>query len=197
MEETIAIIAAHDHSSKFPDKETYPLFGRPLIEWAIDAAQRSARVDRVYVTTDDDNISKIAKRNRCKVIRLTSSFTQNSVHKVEAMRFVVSRLRSKLGIKPRVVVSLQATTPEIRNTDIDTAVDLLTKHHLWEAISVGQDGIQNGAVRVIRRSALYNTFLSDKIGVIRTDCIDVRSLEDIALLQQRYDSLERFEMIRN
>jgi len=59
--QNIAIIPARGGSKGIPRKNIQPLGGKPLIAWSIDAARKSMVVDRVIVSTDDEEIAEIAR----------------------------------------------------------------------------------------------------------------------------------------
>ena len=56
----IAIIPARGGSKRIPRKNIKPFAGRPMIEYAIRAAQACPQIDRVVVSTDDEEIAAIA-----------------------------------------------------------------------------------------------------------------------------------------
>lgn len=58
---TICIIPARGGSKGLPRKNIKMLAGRPLINWPIRAALASQVVDRVFVTTDDEEIAECAR----------------------------------------------------------------------------------------------------------------------------------------
>ena len=49
-------------SKGIPRKNIKLLSGKPLIEWTIDAASKAAQIDRVVVSTDDEEIATLAKQ---------------------------------------------------------------------------------------------------------------------------------------
>ena len=53
----LAIIPARGNSKRLPGKNTKNLLGKPLISWTINAALKSKYIDRVVVSTDDDEIA--------------------------------------------------------------------------------------------------------------------------------------------
>ena len=55
----LAIIPARAGSKGLPNKNKLPLFGKPLIQYSIEAALQSAYVDDVVVSTDDLDIMQI------------------------------------------------------------------------------------------------------------------------------------------
>jgi len=193
---SVAIIPARGGSKRLPRKNVYPFFGKPLIAWSIAAAQRSKLIEQVYVSTDDKEISEVAEELGCYVIPRPAKLGEDNVPKMVVIRHAAQWIETNMRIRPRYYVSLQANSPEIHGRDIDKAIKLLKERKLWEVISVNPDGVQNAAIRVIRASALNNTFLSAHIGVIQTNYVDVHTLEDIAVLQQRYGSMEKFEAVR-
>lgn len=56
----IAIIPARGGSKGIPKKNIYPLNGKPLISYSIEAALSSKLIDQVFVSTDDDQIANTA-----------------------------------------------------------------------------------------------------------------------------------------
>ena len=56
----LAIIPARGGSKGIPRKNIRPLAGKPLIGWTIDAAKQASCIDRLIVSTDDDEIASAA-----------------------------------------------------------------------------------------------------------------------------------------
>ena len=57
----IAIIPARSGSKRIPRKNIKPFSGKPMIAWSIIAAQQSGCFDRIVVSTDDLEISRVAQ----------------------------------------------------------------------------------------------------------------------------------------
>ena len=57
----VAIIPARGGSKGVPRKNIRDLGGKPLIQWTIEAARASNSVDRVIVSTDDDEIADVCR----------------------------------------------------------------------------------------------------------------------------------------
>lgn len=57
----IAIIPARGGSKRIPRKNIKPFAGKPMIAYAINAAHESKAFDRVVVSTDDEEIARIAR----------------------------------------------------------------------------------------------------------------------------------------
>ena len=60
MSKSICIILARGGSKRIPKKNIKIFHGRPIIEYSIEAARKSALFDEIMVSTDDSEISKIA-----------------------------------------------------------------------------------------------------------------------------------------
>lgn len=56
----VAIIPARGGSKRIPRKNVRPFCGRPMLAWSIAALQASGSVDRIVVSTDDDEIADTA-----------------------------------------------------------------------------------------------------------------------------------------
>jgi CMP-N-acetylneuraminic acid synthetase len=57
----LAIIPARGGSKAIPRKNIKALSGKPLIGWTIDAAKRSSCIDRLIVSTEDEEIASVAR----------------------------------------------------------------------------------------------------------------------------------------
>jgi 3-deoxy-manno-octulosonate cytidylyltransferase (CMP-KDO synthetase) len=102
------IIPARYRSSRFPGKPLAALRGtcgtvKPLVQWAWDAAQAVAGVERRIVATDDARIADTVTRFGGEAI-LTSTHLRNGTERcAEAARL--------LGIDDGIVVNLQGDAP--------------------------------------------------------------------------------------
>ena len=63
----IAIIPARGGSKRIPRKNMKIFLGKPIIAYSIEAAIKSGLFDDVMVSTDDEEIAKIAKKHGAKV----------------------------------------------------------------------------------------------------------------------------------
>lgn len=80
MNKTIAIIPARGGSKRIPRKNIKDFHGMPLIAYSIKVALKSKLFDKVIVSTDDEEIAKIAREYGANVpfirpIELSDDFT--------------------------------------------------------------------------------------------------------------------------
>lgn len=63
----IAIIPARGGSKRIPGKNIKDFLGKPIIAYSIEAALKSELFDEVMVSTDDEDIAKVAREYGAKV----------------------------------------------------------------------------------------------------------------------------------
>lgn len=59
----IAIIPARGGSKRIPRKNVKPFCGLPMLAWSIGAARRSGLFEHVVVSTDDEEIARVAREH--------------------------------------------------------------------------------------------------------------------------------------
>ncbi|MFH1530202.1 MAG: acylneuraminate cytidylyltransferase family protein [Pseudomonadota bacterium] len=60
-ERTLAIIPARGGSKRIQKKNIHPFRGRPLLAWTVEAALAAGCFSRVVVSTDDEEIARVAR----------------------------------------------------------------------------------------------------------------------------------------
>jgi pseudaminic acid cytidylyltransferase len=65
----IALIPARQNSVRVPGKNWREFRGRPIIEYSIDCAKRTGLFDQIWVSTDGQELERIAIANGCYVYR--------------------------------------------------------------------------------------------------------------------------------
>lgn len=58
----IGVIPSRWGSTRFPGKSLYPICGKPLVQWVVEAVQRARLLDEVLVATDDERIAAAVSR---------------------------------------------------------------------------------------------------------------------------------------
>jgi CMP-N-acetylneuraminic acid synthetase len=191
-----AIVIPRADPPGFPGRNTYPLFGRPLITWVLEALRHSRRVTGVFVSTRDEALTAVLKKAGFDLVPRPEELDNDRVSRVDVMRHAVTWLYRERFISTDIVLGVRATIPELRSRDIDNGIQFMELKRLRELLSMGADCVQNDHLRFISNRALFNASLSDRIGVMKTEYIDVRSSEDVAAIINRYGSHERFQATR-
>jgi len=136
----ISIIPARGGSKRIPKKNIKLLAGRPLIAYTIKASLGSKLISNTIVSTDDEEIADIAKKNGAEVIMRPKELAKDDSPTEQAMIHVIELLQ-KQGYKVDYVVLLQPTSP-LRGTDIiDKGINLVLESDIDSVLSVCE--IQN------------------------------------------------------
>lgn len=176
----IVVIPARGGSERLPRKNIYPIWGKPMLYWAIRASQMSRYINDIYVSSEDDEILDLAKSYGVNVIKRDISLSQSHIFKQDVIVDAVK----KLTYKPDIVVSLQPNSPEVSPIDIDGAIDKLIKHDRNEIFTVDSDLIQNAAFRIMKYDYVFQKSISTKSGVFVTYYKDVHKKEDVEYLEK-------------
>ncbi|WP_394775079.1 cytidylyltransferase domain-containing protein [Flavobacterium sp.] len=104
----IAIIPARGGSKRLPEKNIKLIGGFPLLAFSILYAQANSEIiDEVYVSTDDQEIKKIALQYGAKVIDRPEHLSGDFEPTVSALKHVLQSIDSNV----ENVILLQATNP--------------------------------------------------------------------------------------
>jgi N-acylneuraminate cytidylyltransferase len=73
----IAIITARGGSKRIPQKNIKEFMGKPMLAYAIEAAQQAEIFDEIMVSTDDEGIANVAKKYGASVPFMRSQKTSD------------------------------------------------------------------------------------------------------------------------
>lgn len=123
----LAIVPARGGSKSIPRKNVRLLNGVPLLAYSIEAARMAQCVDRVIVSTDDEEIASVARAYGADVpFMRPAHLAEDHTHDLPVFEHALWWLRTYEGWAPDIVVQLRPTSP-LRPPDcVDRAVDLLT-----------------------------------------------------------------------
>ena len=181
----IAMIPARGGSKSIPLKNIKEIAGQPLIYWSLDAAVNSKIIEKVFISTDSEQIKECVARYRkinwekIEVIGRSKASAEDTASTEDVM----------LDFSDRVdynhMVFIQATNPLITTEDIDGALKVypmydsvlstvVQKRFYWKKqedgtiIEIGHDirkrprrqdwdGVlaENGSIYIISKENLY------------------------------------------
>jgi CMP-N,N'-diacetyllegionaminic acid synthase len=122
----LAIIPARGGSKGVPRKNLRLLGGKPLIQWSIEAAQASRRLDRFIVSTDDEEIAEAARAGGADVPFLRPmEYAQDATPDLPVFQHALRWLEKQEGYRPDAVVHLRPTLPFRPAGLIDAVIDRL------------------------------------------------------------------------
>jgi CMP-N,N'-diacetyllegionaminic acid synthase len=125
-ERVIAVIPARGGSKSVPQKNVVPLGGKPLLAWPIATAREVGYVDRTIVSTDDEEIARVARECGAEMYRRPARLATDSALVVDALRDLIARLADE-GESARIMVLLEATCPFRTAADVEACLELLVR----------------------------------------------------------------------
>ncbi len=115
----LAIIPARGGSKGIPRKNIKPLAGKPLIAWTIEEAKKSKYIDRLILSSEDEEIIHIAKEWGCEVPFVRpKELAQDDTPGIEPILHAIKALPDKYDY----VCMLQPTSPLRKVVDIDGCI---------------------------------------------------------------------------
>ncbi|MEW8586852.1 MAG: acylneuraminate cytidylyltransferase family protein [Candidatus Thiodiazotropha sp.] len=160
-----AVIPARGGSSGVKKKNIRELCGRPLISYIIAAAKKAELIDKVFVSTEDKDISQVAEKWGAEVISHDPALSGD-----ESPSFFVIQNATKIlatrGDSPDIVVTLRATSPLCPASAIDEAVRVVTMNsNASSALSVVRAQVHPDKVLQIGKTGYleyYNSNTSER-----------------------------------
>ena len=108
---TLATICARGGSTGVPRKNILPLLGKPLIHYTIEQALACPLIDHVYVSTDDEEISDVARQAGANIPFLRpAEMATSTAAKIPVIQHLVDWVVDS-GIKVDKIVDLDPTSP--------------------------------------------------------------------------------------
>lgn len=124
--QVLAIIPARGGSKGIPRKNLIEVEGLPLVAHSIRHAKEARSVDRVLVSTDDEEIRAVALEHGAEVPFLRpTEIAQDQTLDLPVFEHALRLLEQTEHYRPDLVVHLRPTAPLRRPEWIDQAVNLL------------------------------------------------------------------------
>lgn len=121
----IAIIPARAGSKGIPRKNLKMLNGIPLIAYSIIAANQSKMIEKVIVSTNDNEIAEVSTSYGAEIVLRPNEISNDTAQSEDAILHCIDLLKSNFDYIPDLIVFLQATSPLRKKTDIDGAIQKL------------------------------------------------------------------------
>ncbi|MBX7078791.1 MAG: acylneuraminate cytidylyltransferase [Nannocystaceae bacterium] len=132
---TVALIPARGGSKGIPRKNLVALAGRPLLVHSIEHARASAAIDRVFVSTDDDEIADVALSAGAEVVRRPAALAGDTASTESAVGHALTSWRAE-GLEPTRIVLLQCTSPFRSPGQLDAALAQFDREQCDSMLSV-------------------------------------------------------------
>jgi N-acylneuraminate cytidylyltransferase len=188
----LAIIPARGGSKGVPRKNIKNLGGKPLMAYTVEAARASKFIDRLIVSTDDEEIMGVARSLTVEVpFKRPEDLAQDQSSSIDLVKHAVNYFKQR-GENYDAVLLLQVTSPfrewgfidkaieKFVNLEVDALVSVLSvpheynPHWIFEANENDELIIATGEKEIIkRRQDLPKAFYRDgSIYITKSDVIE-------------------------
>ncbi len=161
---TYAVIPARGGSKGIPRKNVQTVGGVPLIARTVAAATNASSIDRVFVSTDDEEIADVARAAGAEIVLRPPDLADDAASSESALLHALAAM-ADLGVeRPATIVMLQCTSPFTTAADIDGTVRLVadgeadsaftaapTHGFLWRTDANGANSVNHDASNRPRR----------------------------------------------
>ncbi|MHA1239081.1 MAG: cytidylyltransferase domain-containing protein [Candidatus Odinarchaeia archaeon] len=208
----LLIIPARGGSKGIPRKNLRIIGGRPLIVYVIESAKKAKYVDKVVVSTEDEEIADVASLWNANVIARPLELASDDVPLDPVIHHAVTVLETQ-GEYFDIIITLQPTLPLVSSDTIDKGIKMLVEQNYDCVVGVSdathlywikKNGVhplfeerrnrqflapiykECGFFLSKRKIVTQNSRIGGKIGLLilpKTEAVDVDSYEDLWVIE--------------
>ena len=127
----LAVILARGKSKRLPRKNVLDLSGKPLIAWSIEAGLKSKYIDKLVVSSDDEEILEISNKFGSDTLKRPDKLAGDTSTSLDAIKHSITIFE-----RYDYVMLLQPTSPLRNDKHIDEAIELLGQKDADAVISL-------------------------------------------------------------
>lgn len=165
----LAIIPARGGSKRLPRKNVLDLAGKPLICWTIEAAIKSKYIDKIIVTSDDEEILNIANVMQVDTITRPIELASDTATTFDVVKHAINNTICQFDY----VVLLQPTSPLRTEVHIDEAIQHVFEKQADALISICETDHSPLWSNLLPNDGSLENFISDKIKNTRSQDLPV------------------------
>jgi CMP-N,N'-diacetyllegionaminic acid synthase len=154
----LAIIPARGGSKRLARKNVLDLCGKPLIAYSIEAGLKSKYIDKVIVTSDDEEILSISKRYGADIIVRPDELSNDTATTFDAIKHTIENIN-----KYDYIVLLQPTSPLRSEKHLDEAIEFLQQKNAEAVVSVCETEHSPLWCNTLPEDGSMNSFLKEEI----------------------------------
>tara|TARA_B100000902_G_C27311399_1_gene918655 strand:+ start:1360 stop:2049 length:690 start_codon:yes stop_codon:yes gene_type:complete len=121
----IAVIPARGGSKGIKKKNIKKLCGKPLIEYTYETAKEVAEIDYLLVSTDDDEILKVALSAGVSVIKRPDELSTDEAKTETCLIHAIDFIEERDSVKLDIVLVLEPTSPLRTKETIKRAIEMI------------------------------------------------------------------------
>jgi hypothetical protein len=158
----IALIMGRKGSKGFPGKNTYPVLGKPLAWYPMNAARICAEVDKAYLSTNDERLMQLASENGIEIIHRPPELCTDEALGERVYEHAYRHARDvHSGIDVELIVLLMCNAPTITSATLSEGIKILRTHPEYDsAVTVSRYNMWSPLrARRIERDGLLHPFV--------------------------------------
>lgn len=190
----VAIITARAGSKSIINKNVYPVLGKPMVAYPIQAALDAKLIERIYISTDGEAIADAGREMGCEIIERPEELGGDEVNHGDVIKHAVEYVDERVENLENVVLLL-GNTVMIYGELLDHALEKLNERadldsvmtvweaaddHPFRALEIGEDGLvspygdKNRQVSTERQSYKKAYYYDQGVWAFRKDCVQHR-----------------------
>lgn len=130
---TVAFIPVRGGSKSIKHKNIMPINGKPLVYWTILACENANSIEKIYVSTDSEEIKNVVEGFGFKKVEVVNRSERTASDEESSESALLEFCES---FEFEKVVFLQATSPLTKAQDIDGALNKLEEESADSLLSV-------------------------------------------------------------
>lgn len=134
MNSILVVIPARGGSKGIPRKNVRMLNGEPLIHYSITMALSSRHQPDVYVSTEDDEIALISEKLGASVVKREQDKAGDKTTLDPVIYDCMKKAEAIEGKSYQLIVTLQPTSPLLRNESLDAALDIMLQNETVDTV---------------------------------------------------------------
>jgi CMP-N,N'-diacetyllegionaminic acid synthase len=147
----LGLVTARAGSKGLRGKNLRRLHGKPLLAYTIESALASGVIERLVLSTEDEEIASVGKALGCEVpFMRPSELAQDQTPHLPVILHAVRWLAEHEAYQPDAVMILQPTSPLRSAADIESAVALLASSSADSVLSVSEVPTHYHPMRMLR-----------------------------------------------
>ena len=192
----VAICTGRKGSKGFPKKNLFKVFEQPLAYYPMRAAIDTPEVDKVYMSTDDEELMDLAKKNDVEVIKRDAYLCTDKALSNDVFKHAYEVVKKDLEVELLVLLMCNAPTitPVLisegikilkENEEIDSAVSV-SKYNMWappRARKIDKDGLlkpyvpferyESGSEITSDRGSMEDAWFADMgVSIVKPRCLE-------------------------
>lgn len=193
----IAIIPIRSGSKGLKNKNILPLDGKPLVSYSIEAAIKSQKFDKVFVSTDVDEYARIAMQYGADASFLRSKeMSSDTASSWDVVREVIKRLESDGEFYDEIML-LQATSPLRTAEDIINSINVMCEKNANSVESVTEMEHSPLWANTLPEDGCMDNFESDEIADIPRQLLPKYYRPNGAIFLVKREELDKARMFRD